>query len=33
MRPAKNYLALMLDDSRHWDLPAGWIVRLEDRVE
>ncbi len=31
--PAKNYLERMLAGSRHWDLPAGWIVALDDRLE
>jgi gamma-glutamylcyclotransferase (GGCT)/AIG2-like uncharacterized protein YtfP len=32
LRPAPDYVALMLDGSRHWELPAGWIVRLEDHL-
>ena len=31
--PARDYVALMLQGSRHWELPAGWIVRLEDHVD
>ena len=31
--PAPDYVAFMLAGSRHWELPAGWIVRLEDHVE
>lgn len=30
--PSKDYLAVMLAGSRHWELPAGWIVRLEDHL-
>lgn len=32
-RPAADYVALMLDGSRHWELPAGWIVRLQDHLD
>lgn len=31
--PAPGYLSLMLDGSRHWELPAGWIMRLEDHLD
>lgn len=30
--PARDYLARMVAGSRHWDLPAGWIVALDDRL-
>jgi len=30
--PSPDYVALMLNGSRHWSLPAGWIVGLEDRL-
>lgn len=33
LQPASDYVALMLDGSRHWELPAGWIVRLEDHLD
>lgn len=33
LSPAPDYVAVMLEGSRHWELPAGWIVRLEDHVE
>lgn len=33
LSPAADYVRLMLDGSRHWELPAGWIVRLEDLSE
>lgn len=32
LRPAPGYVSLMLDGSRHWELPAGWIARLEDHL-
>lgn len=32
LKPAPDYVALMLAGSRHWELPAGWIVRLEDHA-
>lgn len=31
--PAKGYLVRMLAGSRYWDLPAGWIVALDDRLD
>lgn len=33
LRPAPDYVELMLDGSRHWELPVGWIVRLEDHLD
>jgi gamma-glutamylcyclotransferase (GGCT)/AIG2-like uncharacterized protein YtfP len=33
LQPASDYVALMLAGSRHWELPAGWIVRLEDHAD
>lgn len=33
LHPAPDCVALMLAGSRHWELPAGWIVRLEDHLE
>lgn len=32
-QPSKRYLGLMLDGSRHWNLPAGWIAGLEEHLE
>ncbi len=32
LHPAPGYVSLMLDGSRHWELPAGWIIRLEDHL-
>jgi gamma-glutamylcyclotransferase (GGCT)/AIG2-like uncharacterized protein YtfP len=29
-RPSTAYVDLMLDGSRHWALPAGWIAGLEE---
>ena len=33
LRPAADYVSLMLEGSRHWELPAGWIMRLEDHLD
>lgn len=30
--PSPDYVTLMLKGSRHWSLPAGWIVGLEDHL-
>ena len=30
--PAPDYLDRMLTGSRHWELPIGWILRLEDHL-
>ncbi len=30
--PSQDYVSIMVDGSRHWDLPAGWIVGLEDHL-
>lgn len=30
--PSPEYLGRMLAGSRHWDLPVGWIVGLDDRL-
>jgi gamma-glutamylcyclotransferase (GGCT)/AIG2-like uncharacterized protein YtfP len=32
LTPSSDYLGRMLDGSRHWDLPIGWIVGLDDRL-
>ena len=32
-RPSPEYLRLMLRGSRHWELPFGWIARLEEHLE
>lgn len=31
-RPSPEYLRIMLDGSRHWSLPAGWIAGLEEHL-
>lgn len=31
--PSSDYVATMIRGARHWDLPAGWVVGLEDLVE
>ena len=31
--PPTDYVASMIRGARHWDLPAGWVVGLEDLVE
>lgn len=31
LTPAIDYLDRMLAGSRHWELPVGWIVGLDDR--
>jgi len=31
--PSAEYLKLMLDGSRHWNLPAGWIAGLEEHLQ
>lgn len=30
--PSAEYLGRMLNGSRHWQLPIGWIVSLDDRL-
>lgn len=30
--PAPEYVQLMLQGSRHWDLPFGWIAGLEEHL-
>jgi gamma-glutamylcyclotransferase (GGCT)/AIG2-like uncharacterized protein YtfP len=32
-RPSADYLRIMLDGSRHWSLPAGWIAGLEEHLQ
>lgn len=29
-KPSPEYLATMIRGARHWNLPAGWVVGLED---
>ena len=29
-RPQADYLAAMIKGARHWSLPAGWVLGLED---
>lgn len=31
--PSPEYLEIMLDGSRHWSLPAGWIAGLEEHLQ
>lgn len=31
--PSVDYLSLMLDGSKHWGLPAGWLVVLGEHVD
>jgi len=31
--PSIKYLEIMLDGSRHWSLPAGWIAGLEEHLQ
>jgi len=30
--PSVDYVSIMLDGSRHWSLPAGWIAGLEEQL-
>ncbi|MGI9666512.1 MAG: hypothetical protein ACR2N2_05345 [Acidimicrobiia bacterium] len=32
VEPSAEYVNVMLSGSRHWSLPAGWIVGLEDHI-
>jgi gamma-glutamylcyclotransferase (GGCT)/AIG2-like uncharacterized protein YtfP len=32
LTPSADYLTRMLTGSRHWQLPIGWIVGLDDRL-
>jgi gamma-glutamylcyclotransferase (GGCT)/AIG2-like uncharacterized protein YtfP len=32
-RPSADYLRLMVDGSKHWSLPFGWIAGLEEHLE
>jgi hypothetical protein len=32
-RPDPDYLASMINGARHWSLPAGWVMGLEDLAE
>lgn len=33
MRPDQEYLDAMVRGARHWSLPAGWVMGLEDLAE
>ncbi|HJQ76919.1 MAG TPA: gamma-glutamylcyclotransferase family protein [Acidimicrobiia bacterium] len=33
LRPSPEYLAAMVKGARHWKLPAGWVLGLEDLAE
>jgi hypothetical protein len=32
-RPDADYLAIMIRGARHWNLPAGWVMGLEDLAD
>lgn len=32
-RPSPDYLRLMVEGSRHWSLPVGWIAGLEEHLQ
>ncbi|MFQ5522743.1 MAG: gamma-glutamylcyclotransferase family protein [Acidimicrobiia bacterium] len=32
-RPDPEYLRMMIEGARHWSLPAGWVLGLEDLAE
>jgi hypothetical protein len=32
-RPTSEYLESMINGARHWSLPAGWIMGLEELAE
>lgn len=31
--PSAAYVGIMLEGSRHWDLPAGWIAGLDEHLD
>ncbi len=33
LKPSPEYLRLMVDGSRHWNLPIGWVAGLEEHLE
>ena len=33
LAPSRDYLGRLLAGSRHWELPVGWTVGLDDRLE
>lgn len=33
LRPSPEYLEWMINGARHWSLPAGWVMGLEDLAE
>lgn len=33
LRPSPEYLEAMINGARHWSLPAGWVMGLEDLGE
>lgn len=33
LRPSPEYLEAMVNGARHWNLPAGWVLGLEDLGE
>jgi hypothetical protein len=32
-RPNPEYLEAMINGARHWNLPAGWVMGLEDLAD
>jgi hypothetical protein len=32
-RPTPEYLKAMINGARHWNLPAGWVMGLEDLAD
>ncbi len=32
LEPSAEYLSVMVNGSRHWGLPAGWVIGLEDHL-
>ena len=32
-RPSPEYLASMINGAKHWSLPAGWVMGLEDLAD
>ncbi|MGD2102412.1 MAG: gamma-glutamylcyclotransferase [Acidimicrobiia bacterium] len=33
LRPSSEYLEAMISGAKHWSLPAGWVMGLEDLVD
>lgn len=32
LEPSHEYLEIMVNESRHWGLPAGWVIGLQDHL-